>query len=188
MQKWMFLALCAAISFVILSPEQAYAQSEVPKLELGAQFSMIRLTDLDTTEPGVGGRVTYNINHHLSVEGEFNFFPREHAVLTGGQKIEGLFGAKYGWRSDRIGIFGKLRPGLLHFDNVAIACPPGALCIKPGPQTNFALDIGGVAEYYPSRHTALRLDIGDTIIRYDGFAPTFTNHNLQINAGVGYRF
>src|SRR4051812_39639408 len=112
MQKWMFSVLCAAISFVTLSPQPARAQSEVPKLELGAQFSAIRLTDFDTTEPGVGGRVTYNINHHLSVEGEFNFFPREQTVLTGGQKIEGLFGAKYGWRSDRVGLFGKLRPGL----------------------------------------------------------------------------
>src|SRR5438128_1742535 len=187
MRKRMFRAVITALSFLVLSHQPVGAQSEVPKLELGAQFSVIRLTDLDTTEPGVGGRITYNLNRHLSVEGEFNFFPREQTFFSGGQKIEGLFGAKYGWRSDKFGVFGKLRPGLMHFDALAVGCPPGLLCaaiaVRPIEETNFALDVGGVFEYYPSRHTAVRFDLGDTIIRYDGFTPSFTNHNLQFNVG-----
>lgn len=192
MQKRILLAVITALSFLVLSHQPTCAQSDPPKLELGAQFSVIRLTDLDTTEPGVGGRVTYNLNRHLSVEGEFNFFPREKTFFSGGQKIEGLFGAKYGWRSDKFGVFGKLRPGLMHFDALTVGCPPGLLCAAivalPSERTSFALDVGGVFEYYPSRHTAVRFDLGDTIIRYHEFSPAFTNHNLQFSTGVGFRF
>ena len=192
MQKWMFLAVTTALSFLFFTPQTASAQTEVPKLELGAQFSTLRLTDFDTTEPGFGGRITYNLTRHLSVESEINAFPRGQGFFTGGHKVEGLLGAKYGWRSDRIGVFGKLRPGVMYFDKLTVPCPPGIFCaaiiVRPTEETNFALDAGGVFEYYPSRHTSLRFDLGDTIIRYDGFNPTFTNHNLQLSAGVGYRF
>ena len=73
-------------------------------------------------------------------------------------------------------------------------------------RNDFAFDLGGVAEYYPTRRLVLRFDIGDTIIRQslpDVIIPsgpppgsvilpapdrTSTKHNLQINAGVGFRF
>jgi hypothetical protein len=74
-------------------------------------------------------------------------------------------------------------------------------------RNNFALDLGGVLELYPSRRWALRLDIGDTVLRRHLPTTTtlttsppisatvlpapdliFTRHHLQINAGVGFRF
>lgn len=71
----------------------------------------------------------------------------------------------------------------------------------PHPRTEFVVDIGGVAEYYLSRRVSLRVDAGDTIIRFSerkmfqvdlsplpAPIPGKTTHNLQINAGIGFRF
>jgi len=60
------------------------------------------------------------------------------------------------------------------------------------------MDLGGVLEFYPSRRILTRIDVGDTIIHYssDSFFPfslppqptTRNTHNLQISAGIGFRF
>jgi hypothetical protein len=56
-------------------------------------------------------------------------------------------------------------------------------------KTEAAFDMGGVVEFYPSRSTTVRFDLGDTIIRFrdPGYA-TQTTHNLQFSAGFGFRF
>ncbi|MEK6282350.1 MAG: outer membrane beta-barrel protein [Acidobacteriota bacterium] len=208
------LALC-----LFFNNNQITAQSKTPKYEVGAQFSLLRFSDLDITEPGFGGRFTYNINEHIAVEAEGNFFPREGKeyfgeTLQGGRKTQGLFGVKAGARTRRLGIFGKVRPGFLHFGNFT---RPGIACTdvcppQPPPnfsQTDFALDLGSVIELYPSQRTILRFDIGDTMIHSgsgevvvipgitqfpSGFSIPFkdvvrsTSHNLQFSVGIGFRF
>lgn len=63
----------------------------------------------------------------------------------------------------------------------------------------FALDAGGVLEYYPSRRFVLRFDAGDTMIFLEekrgieeGFPRIFqdatTLHKFQFSIGVGIRF
>jgi hypothetical protein len=178
-----FLVLFAAVLLLIVTAQDARAQSETPKVELGAQYTVLRLRDFDTTDSGVGGRITYNITDGFGIEGEMNFFPERRinfATLSSGnsRRTQGLFGVKTGIRSDGVGIFGKIRPGFIHFGDGA-----------PGPSsgaTEFALDLGGVFEVYPSRPVALRFDLGDTIIRFGGLG--FTSHNLQFTAGVALRF
>src|SRR6059036_2708615 len=64
-------------------------------------------------------------------------------------KTSVLLGTKAGIRWTRFGVFGKSRFGLWRFT-----------------RTYFAADVGGVLEYYPSPHTALRIDSGDSIIFY----------------------
>ncbi|HEY6400924.1 MAG TPA: hypothetical protein VI479_05920, partial [Blastocatellia bacterium] len=79
--------------------------------------------------------------------------------------------------------------------------------------TGFSLDVGGVAELYPSKRIALRFDVGDTIVNRQEpgavsftqisgsqlpliFVPSglsvprrsFATHNLQLSLGVGFRF
>ena len=212
-------ALRLTAFFLFFSSQPLYAQSETPKFEVGAQFSLIRFSDLDITELGFGGRFTYNINKHVAVEAEGNFFPREvkdsfGEILQGGRKTEGLFGVKLGSLTKRVGVFGKVRPGFVHFSHferngvVCIdRCPP-----QPPPrfsETDFATDIGGVFELYPARRTVVRLDLGDTIIHSGSgenillpstfFLPNgtsfpsvkgivrSTSHNLQFSVGVGFR-
>lgn len=87
--------------------------------------------------------------------------------------------------------------------------PPPAACFQSVSKTSFAVDLGGVAEWYPSKNTIVRFDGGDTIIRFSerrvpafavtaaGAGPirpvtvpiaTETEHNFQASVGIGYRF
>jgi hypothetical protein len=78
----------------------------------------------------------------------------------------------------------------------------------PARTTNFATDVGGVVEFYPSKRLVTRFDAGDTIIHFgsrpaqviafDAATSTFslipftlpsrTTHNFQFMASVGFRF
>jgi hypothetical protein len=63
-----------------------------------------------------------------------------------------------------------------------------------------ALDIGGVVEYYTPNGIVVRLDLADTVVRYDARSvfvsqreparqvAGFTTRNRQWGVGVGKRF
>src|SRR5713226_10087891 len=114
-RKSFSFALSTIAVFLFAGSERVFAQSKTPKFEVGAQFSLIRFSDLEITEPGFGGRFTYNINKHVAVEAEVNLFPRDTEdyieSLKGGHKTQALFGLKAGTRNRRIGLFLKIRPG-----------------------------------------------------------------------------
>ncbi|MCZ2391091.1 MAG: porin family protein [Acidobacteria bacterium] len=168
-------------------------------------------------ESGFGGRFTYNINRNLAVETEVNYTPSTKTITelawagestnvpaSGGEKTQVLFGVKYGYRGKRFGVFGKARPGLIHFNAfpfVAFSFPVYqngqqvslVVASSEKPATFFNVDVGGVFEYYTSKRTMIRFDVGDTIIRYNAqdpkqYNPNFTRHNLQMNLGFGFRF
>ena len=171
------------------------------------------------TEPGFGARLGYHLTENFALEAEGNFFPRERE-LGGGRKSQALFGLKAGKRFEQVGLFVKARPGFVHFSagdlqpRRDVACiavvPPPAGCFEATGRTDFAFDVGGVFEYYPSRRTLIRFDAGDTIIRMGehrvpipigsapgsgapvpavvGLAPSETSHNFQGSVGFGIRF
>ena len=180
---------------------------------------LIRLDEVGTplinqesnkNEPGIGARFTYNINKNIAIEGEGNFFyqyrkeirpfSQGRASYQGGQKVQVLAGPKIGYRSKKFGVFGKVRPGIITFAGYPViqfleVSAPGSAFFGQGRQraTFFNVDVGGVVEYYPSRKSVIRFDIGDTIVRYKGQEPkyanpSFTRHNLQMNVGFGFRF
>ena len=195
------------------------AQADAPKFEVGAQFTIIRIdnnpisiaSNERRSEPGIGGRFAYNLNRHVTLESEVNFFPRAYngflTPLSGGRITQGLFGVKVGRRGERFGVFGKARPGFVRYGStVANVRFPGGngpdqgnpFGIESGSTTHLALDVGGVVEYYPSHRTILRFDLGDTIIRYADI-PVFDSnrgsinvterqHNGQYSVGFGVRF
>lgn len=168
------------------------------------------------TEPGFGGRIGYSFNRYVTAEAEVNFFPRERELtdpdFMGGRKFQGLFGVKIGRRYERVGVFAKARPGFVNFsegdmrgrpDTVCIAIfPPPLSCFEPSGRTDFAVDVGGVFELYPSAQTFVRFDAGDTILRTGAhgvpvltpnratviFIPGETTHNFQGSVGFGFRF
>jgi hypothetical protein len=197
--------LVAAVMLIALCTNFVCAQSGASKVEVGGQISAIRLSEFDQSSVGFGARATYNFSNRIALEGEVNFFPQRiniSAFTSSGQRIEGLFGLKCGFRSRGVGLFGKLRPGFIHFSQDRRPCPivgpvPAAGCAFLRNETNFALDLGGVVEFYPSHSVALRFDAGDTIIRYGGLEGTagparivtgsFTSHNLQIGASISLR-
>ena len=190
MRKMFFFVLASAALSLMVPAQNAQAQSETPKVEVGAHYTRLSLRDFGTTDHGVGARITLNVTDSFAVEGEVNFFPRGRdnlAAPTGfsgvSQRRQGLFGVKYGMRSERAGVFGKIRPGFMHFGENSLQFP-----FSPSipTTTEFALDIGGVFEIYPARSVAFRFDVGDAIIRFGGLG--FTSHNLQITTGVAMRF
>jgi Outer membrane protein beta-barrel domain len=163
---------------------------ERKRFEVGIHFSVLRYEDYGdyVTEPGVGGRFTYNLNDNFAVEAELDFYPRAHESdpTVSGRKTLALFGVKAGWRKGRFGFFGKARPGFIHLSRgLEFACLDGDCSL---PNTNFAFDLGGVTEFSLSPRTLLRFDLGDTIIRAGVIGGYNMTHNLQFNAGVGFRF
>lgn len=170
----------------------------------------VRRGPASISELGFGGRLTYNFTKNIALEAEANFFPddkRSHPVLgvpiriiePGGRKFQAVFGPKVGYRSNKFGIYGKFRPGLIRIDRfeavIQIGPPSNFFVLSETRKglTFFNIDFGGVFEYYPSRKTVLRVDVGDTIIRYGpqepkAINPTITHHNLQISTGFAFRF
>jgi hypothetical protein len=217
-RKLLFTITAIGIS-LLLSPLPTRAQSaDVPKYEVGADFSSFTLSS-GKTEPGLGGRFTYNINKHVALEAAGYFFPRTCEFCSSddaGRIAEGLFGVKAGKRFQKWGIFGKARPGLVSFSKGAFNLVPTGgggpfpFRVELNRLTNFALDVGGVLEFYPSHRIVTRFDFGDTMVRFGqrttGFqlitdpitgvftlgapitSPAITRHNLQFTAGVGFRF
>lgn len=192
-----FARLSAALLFgaVLLAAAEAQAQTELPRFEVGAQFSAIDMRDsVGEKPPGIGGRFSYNLNEYAALDAELNYFSTGEVNLD---RTQGLFGVKAGRRfgsSPKVGLFVKARPGFMRFHGERV---PGA---SVNGTTKFALDLGGVLELYPSKRTVVRIDAGDTIIFYNGETVRRfslpggpqerlgTGHGLQIGIGFGYRF
>lgn len=198
--KYVFRAIVLAV-FLAFGGQISWAQTETPKVELGINLTTMRLSELKDTDVGFGGRATFNLNSHVAVEGELNFFPRD-LDNHRGNRLQGLFGVKAGQRWEKLGLFAKARPGFMRFGEssqpvfCAAILPQPLTCLLARGKTEFALDLGGVAEFYPSKRTVVRFDLGDTLIRYrgpfgrpgGGTANNLTSHNLQFNVGFGFRF
>ncbi|HJP93090.1 MAG TPA: hypothetical protein VJ875_14125 [Pyrinomonadaceae bacterium] len=154
---------------------------KVPTYEIGGQIFSFRGHDLGFGW-GAGSRFTYNLNDHVAFDSEVNFFlPDEGPPYA----TQSLFGIKAGKRTKHLGIFAKVRPGF-----------QTNFVVNERQQAKFALDVGGVAEFYPNRHVVLRFDAGDVIIPFGNnvvgeglFAQRLgTTHNFQCSLGVGVRF
>ncbi|HLL72251.1 MAG TPA: outer membrane beta-barrel protein [Pyrinomonadaceae bacterium] len=202
MRRKNLFALVAPLLLLIVSVS-ARAQSVLDehKFEVGAQYTAIGLEDFDVVN-GVGGRVGYNFNKYVALDAEANFFPETRLGNNQqGQKAQGFVGIKAGARSKYAGLFGKVRPGVMSIGEITSGfdCNRtsfGSTCgVNHG---QFALDAGAVAEFYPSRRSIIRLDVGDTMVNirrasrgfFDRTAQTSNDftHNLQISLGFSYRF
>ena len=154
---------------------------KVPTYEIGGQIFSFNGHDLGFGW-GAGGRFTYNLNNHIAFDSEVDFFLPDEGPPTATQ---GLFGIKAGKRTKYVGVFAKARPGF-----------QTNFVVNGREQARFALDVGGVAEFYPNRHLVVRFDAGDVIIPFGNnvvgqglFAERLgTTHNFQWSIGVGVRF
>ena len=207
------------VAVIFLTQSQGLAQSqELPKFEVAAEFTTLEREAFSQrrTEPGIGGRFTYNLNEVVSLEAAGYFFPKQcFQCRNGGNITQGLAGVKVGKRFEKWGIFAKARPGAISFSRGAldVIVPPGSSPFGPVDfefkrLTAFALDVGGVAEFYPSKRIVTRFDFGDTIIHFNrrnmitaAFNPVTntlnpstlsipgrTSHNFQFMTSVGFRF
>jgi hypothetical protein len=201
-------AVILAVLGLFMNSQNVYSQSsgaDEKKFEVGGQFSVLHssipdqvtftgivcvtlpcpsflISNSREAQPGFGGRIGYNLTSNVAVEAELNFFPGADSFsvppFDGGHKIQGLFGVKAGKRFDKVGIFGKARPGFLsakkgdvrpRANSLCIAMvsifPPPVGCFETISTTSFAFDLGGVVEIYPTKRTIIRFDAGDSIVR-----------------------
>ncbi len=191
-----------------LAASEAQAQDLDHRMEIGAHYTALRLSVIDSTEAGLGTRFGFNINDYLAVEAEVSYFSR---YILGNDslddKTQGLIGVRAGKRTRWAGAFGKLRAGAVTFYGLRIRrnlCPfdPDSRICQDGPKSGrrFAMDAGAVVEFYPARRVIVRADAGDSMIRFgdnDRFftprggrvrAPEGISHNFQFTLGVGFRF
>ena len=113
---------------------------------------------------------------------------------------EGLFGARVGERWQNWGVFAKVRPGFIYYEDAVQKLGDA----NTSSLTRFATDFGAVAEIYPNRNSTLRFDVGTTLVRYltDRYNTETVSHlgsllsddiivtqgNFQISTGYTYRF
>src|SRR5215469_996259 len=142
------------------------AQDEYSRVELGAQYSIIRENNINqqaTNFSGFGGRFDWNFTRRIALESQVDFFPeqgRPLPLIQGGQTLEAVFGLRAKVvQNRRVSIFGLVRPGLLHFTDVQVLSGVMTPPYKTQPATYFVLNLGGGIEYYPSPRWILRFDI-----------------------------
>jgi len=199
MRKFLFFA---AAALLLLAPATSQAQTDEHKFEAGVVFTAVGAENLDQSSKGLGARLTYNLNEHFALDAEGSLFPRTSLGNSQtAQNVQGFAGVKAGARSKYVGVFAKVRPGVMWIGNSV----SGFDCSSRGtfnvcrPERNhLALDAGVVTEFYPSSRTIVRVDLGDTIVRFrsagrnvfDGTQVSSSNvsHNFQAGIGFGYRF
>lgn len=199
--------------------EHSIHPENVRRWEIGVQFGLLSLGRSEQLEPppfppefvpfylgddrGFGGRLTYNVNRWLAMDAAVNYFytdPHVGDAQREGKFLQGAFGPKAGIRRRRYGVFAKVRPGFLSYGSVHDDLFP------PFPAnrvTHFALDTGGVLEYYPSPRTILRFDLSRVAVFYGSrrvVAPEgppfngtwveggFQDTGMQFTTGFGWRF
>ncbi|MBZ5630288.1 MAG: hypothetical protein LAO06_15620 [Acidobacteriia bacterium] len=200
------LQLNGGVSYRLGRVEEAGApvrRSRQKRLEVGAQFSALTLGRYNSQlrdEPGIGGRIAFQLSTQVGLEAEVNHFPRNPQALTpteGGTITQALFGAKAGIRRHKLGLFAKVRPGFVNFGQT-LANESDILNPKYSRLTHFAIDLGSVIELYLSNRVTLRFDIGDTRIYFGSRTisgptgpfryPSLSRDSLQMSTGFMWAF
>jgi uncharacterized Zn-binding protein involved in type VI secretion len=124
----------------------------------------------------------------------------------GGTILQALVGVKGGIRRNRVGFFGKVRPGFHSYSDaltgITTSLPgtgPAQGQLSYARSTNVVLDLGGIVEFYATTHSTLRIEAGDTHIffgtrnvningRDQAFPGGNLQHTIQLALGYGWRF
>ena len=201
MTKKMRVYFLGSLAVVILmTAVPAMAQSELRKVEIGAFMSYLNMRDFSgyPGQPAGGGRLTVNLHRNVALDTELNFLPILN--FSGGYQaknaVHGVAGIKAGYRAKWLGIYGKVRPGAIHFQGLAeqevcVAALPFSNACIPRNTAKPALNYGGVVEFYHSEKWLTRMDYGNTVIRFGNVnagIPNFNRNNSQWSFGMSYRF
>jgi hypothetical protein len=207
--KGIFHLACLFVLLVGLASSGG-AQDLPGRFEAGGSFTVIKSSGVGGGPFGPGIEGDVNFGRHLALDGALNWLPERFGLVSGGRAVQGLIGAKVGTRFQHFGVFAKVRPGFISTGNairsLVIDFSPTVISSPPilGRLTETALDLGGVVEYYPARHWALRYDLGNTMlfenpIRFTvigNVPPGFvigrveggTSNHFQFSTSVHYRF
>jgi len=184
MKKPQLLTIVAILAALLFSGTAVLAQEDVPRYEVGGQFSLLsrnrptvqeeeifQLVDDEffprhVAKPGVGARFTYNLTNKIAFEAEGNFFPKRKEIfgIPGGRIIQCQFGVKAGKRFKKFGFFGKARPGFITFTETSLLTGFEAEFI-PDPSRGAAL-LFDVPQFRIGKATYFSTDIGGVIEFY----------------------
>ncbi len=173
--------------------------------ELATQYSNVSLPVVSNTcselacrknLSGLGLNLGYNFTRGFGFDSTLNFIPGQQGTQP---MMEGLFGVRMGVRAEKFGVFAKIRPGFIYYNNAL----PVQGETSTTSLTRFAADLGGIFEYYPERNSTLRFDVGTTVVRYLTNHPDphdyqlgsllssqyiVTQGNFQVSTSYVYRF
>jgi len=148
-----------------------YGDFEAPPLnrfEFGTQYTNISLPVVSSSCSGVACRRNlsgfgtgfgYNFSRAIAFDSTLNFIPSQQGTKP---LMQGLFGVRVGARTEHVGVFAKVRPGFIYFENAQSVQGENSQTSL----TRFATDVGGIVEYYPKHNSTFRLDVGTTLVRY----------------------
>lgn len=185
MKKASFILSCMAL---FCAAGMAYTQDNSYKFDASLQLAVLDMADPIGEKPlGLGGRFGYHLSSLLRLDGEVMYFPENPSGNFG--ETLALGGVKIGKEIDSVGIFAKVRPGVInfggrHFDS------------RMSEKIHPALDLGVTLKYYARRQFFLRMDIGDLIVPFRGtpyqsvrdLTSLGTTHSLLAEFGLGIRF
>ena len=191
---------CRTVLVVLLAVTagSSRAMAQTPAAEVGGHVGVLRLSELDTTDAGVGPDAVWHVAPALAIDGALTWFPGSDAS-TGGlgrrqQRTLGLAGLRTGVSAGAVDLFARGRAGFLRFGSEgATACilifPPPLTCQLAGGYTAFAAEVGGGASVglIPSGRLRASLEAGDLMVRYGftSFRPGGTTTDATM-VGPGY--
>lgn len=198
------IAVCLVLMTVLTG--RASAQSSADTFQVGAQLAVARSGQFESTELGIGGRVSWHPMAMLGFESEIDLYPADfpgNGVAFSARRVEGLFGITAGPRLARVRPFAKIRAGFLRYSppTEGFACiaifPPPLNCLMAAAGTRSIFDIGGGVEVFTGARTFVRVDAADRMVRLP--APTlvegftlrekgFFSHDFRLSIGGGLRF
>jgi hypothetical protein len=135
--------------------------------------------------PGAGIWAAYSPAVPVALEAEVDgFFPQQELGLLGGnvkRKLLAVAGVRTGQSFGRLGLFARLRPGLLQSQSESVTLQP-----VTSNATDFVVDAGATLTYRLSKRWSARLDAGDLFIpSSQRNSNPFKQHNLRLALGLG---
>jgi hypothetical protein len=150
-----------------------------------------------------GGFLSYRLAEYMQADIAFNAFTGSVEPATaweGGRAMQGLAGVKLGRRLGHVGLFAKIRAGVVSHSAAIRTFRTTTHRTQETSRSTFpALDIGGVVEVDTSSRTFLRFE-GGSVASFFRSRTTITNgetntldaapaaDGLQMSVGVGWRF
>jgi hypothetical protein len=191
--------MCRLLTLATICLAVCVSTASAQSFEAGLHLAASQWSEFDSSDPGLGGRLTWKPASLIGVDADLTWYPSDFPseIAFSGSRFEGLFGVTVGPQLNRVRPFAKAAAGFLRsseapepFPCLAIF-PPTLHCLMATGHTMPAYEIGGGVEVSATRTTFLRVDVADRMIEYPGPSfghDAFVGHALRFTIGGGVKF